>query len=413
MTTTVNGRPGSGRRRCVLIVTAGMGGGHVGAAREIATRLEAHGYDAPILDFLDGMRAGYGRLIAGVYRTQLRYARWTYQAIYDRWRDHPDHLGFANHVNTAMARRAVLAAVARHQPVAILSTYNLATQVLGELTDRGGLAVPTYTFITDFGAHPYWMHPAMAGYLVVHPSTAATVLARTGAPVVVTGPFVDPVFAPDPQRRAATRASLGVDSHTRVALVVAGAWGVGDIAATLHDLDGVDGTTPVVVCGNNPGLQRRLGGMARDPRHVFGHVDTMPALMDAADVLVENAGGLTAMEAFASGLPVVTYRPIPAHGTDNARLMAAAGVTRLARDRTSLAAELRAVTVRGPARRAAVRAGRSVLRPDAIRIALDLLDPPGVVGPGRTGEVDGPAPGDGWPRPRRAVAEQVPLGRSA
>ena len=36
----------------------------------------------------------------------------------------------------------------------------------------------------------------------------------------------------------------------------------------------------------------------------------MPRLMAACDVMVENAGGLTANEAFAVGLPVVTFLPI-------------------------------------------------------------------------------------------------------
>ena len=52
--------------------------------------------------------------------------------------------------------------------------------------------------------------------------------------------------------------------------------------------------------------------------------------MAAADVLVENAGGLTCMEAFAAGLPVVSYRPIAGHGKGNARDMEAAGVAALA-----------------------------------------------------------------------------------
>jgi len=49
---------------------------------------------------------------------------------------------------------------------------------------------------------------------------------------------------------------------------------------------------------------------------VIGLDDDMPSLMVAADALVENAGGLTCMEAFATGLPVITYLPIAGHGKD-------------------------------------------------------------------------------------------------
>ena len=66
---------------------------------------------------------------------------------------------------------------------------------------------------------------------------------------------------------------------------------------------------PVVVCGTGreaPGRARR----ARGHGTILGWTDDMPALMAACDVMVENAGGLTANEAFAVGLP---GRHLPAH----------------------------------------------------------------------------------------------------
>jgi processive 1,2-diacylglycerol beta-glucosyltransferase len=44
-------------------------------------------------------------------------------------------------------------------------------------------------------------------------------------------------------------------------------------------------------------------------------------------VLVENAGGLMAMEGMATGLPVATYRPIPGHGHISAATLEQAGVS--------------------------------------------------------------------------------------
>ena len=84
----------------------------------------------------------------------------------------------------------------------------------------------------------------------------------------------------------------------------------------------------------------------------------MPALMSAADALVENAGGLTCMEAFAVGLPVITYKPIAGHGKDNARMMARAGVNCYARDDDELQTILRQVTRPGPERDALVETAR-------------------------------------------------------
>ena len=53
------------------------------------------------------------------------------------------------------------------------------------------------------------------------------------------------------------------------------------------------------------------------------------------------------MEAFAAGVPVVTYLPIPGHGRDNAATMAAAGVNLYAGDADQLLAALGTVTQPG------------------------------------------------------------------
>jgi processive 1,2-diacylglycerol beta-glucosyltransferase len=89
---------------------------------------------------------------------------------------------------------------------------------------------------------------------------------------------------------------------------------------------------------------------------VHGWTDDMPALMAAADVLVENAGGLTCMEAFAAGLPVLTYRPIAGHGRGNAAEMEAAGVAAWAQPGGLRAALDETAGIGGARRRVAARA---------------------------------------------------------
>ena len=116
------------------------------------------------------------------------------------------------------------------------------------------------------------------------------------------------------------------------------------------------------MCGQDEKLQAELE--SRGFGTVIGWTDEMPALMTAADALVENAGGLTCMEAFAVGLPVITYLPIAGHGKDNAEMMARSGVNHYARDEDELHERLRAVTAPGPARQELVDAARGLFRGD-------------------------------------------------
>jgi hypothetical protein len=98
----------------------------------------------------------------------------------------------------------------------------------------------------------------------------------------------------------------------------------------------------------------------------------MPVLMAAADALVENAGGLSAMEAFATGLPVISFQPIAGHGKDNAKYMAISGVSRYARDDGELADALAEATMPGPARDDMIAAGRALFAGDPADDVIDL-----------------------------------------
>jgi hypothetical protein len=94
--------------------------------------------------------------------------------------------------------------------------------------------------------------------------------------------------------------------------------------------------------------------------------------MAAADALVENAGGLSAMEAFAAGLPVISFQPIAGHGKDNAKYMAGSGVSRYAHDDDELAAALLASTTPGPEREEMIAAGKGLFSGDPADDVIDL-----------------------------------------
>jgi hypothetical protein len=162
--------------------------------------------------------------------------------------------------------------------------------------------------------------------------------------------------------RDAVRCNLGLSPDDRAALVVAGSWGVGDVVATVEAIGRSGEFHPVTVCGRDDRLRHELDGHGYGT--VIGWTDEMPALMSAADALVENAGGLTCMEAFAVGLPVITFRPIAGHGKDNAEMMARAGVNCYARDGHELHEMLRAVTRPGPERDALVETARRLFVAD-------------------------------------------------
>jgi processive 1,2-diacylglycerol beta-glucosyltransferase len=343
-----------------LIVSASMGGGHDGAARELSRRLEARGHDVRVVDFMDAFRMGAGALVRRGYGWQLRMAPWSYEASYQMWYSRPSLAGALASGLSAVTGRIVLGWVGEFRPDVVVSTYPMSSLVLGRARQRGLVRVPVATFVTDFAVHPLWTHPGVDAHLCVHPQAAADVLRRVGGAVSAPGPLVPDRFRASLLGRAEARVGLGLPAERRIVLLVAGAWGVGDMEQTFDEVVATGGYTPLAVCGRNERLRRRIA--ARGVGVVVGWTDEMPALMAAADALVQNAGGLTCMEAFAAGLPVVSYRPIAGHGRGNAADMDRAGVAVWARGPERLGPVLDEVI--GPRRAAMVRAGRAMFAQD-------------------------------------------------
>ena len=355
--------------RRVLIVSASMGAGHNGAARELARRLADRGHEAPVVDFLDCLPFGIGTLMPALYELQLRLAPWSYEAAYRLWYLLPVACAPLVAIVSLLSHRRLLRAVRDTRAEAIVSMYPFASLTLGAMRERGKLHVPVATFITDFAVHPLWVHPGVDAYLCVHPQSAERAAQATGTPAVAPGPLVPDRFMVGADDRDGVRAELGLGPRDRAALVVAGSWGVGDLEETFDDLIATGRYTPIAVCGNNDRLRRRLE--ARRGGVVLGWTDEMPSLLAAADVLVQNAGGLTCMEAFACGLPIVSYRPIAGHGRENAADMERAGVAGFARSREELAPTLdRAV---GMAGLRWVDLGRAMFAADPADAALGLV----------------------------------------
>ena len=73
------GEQGAG---CVLIVTASMGAGHDGAARELGRRLEARGLHTATVDYLELVPLRLGAFARWLYRVQLQHVPWTYELSY-------------------------------------------------------------------------------------------------------------------------------------------------------------------------------------------------------------------------------------------------------------------------------------------------------------------------------------------
>jgi UDP-N-acetylglucosamine:LPS N-acetylglucosamine transferase len=263
----------------------------------------------------------------------------------------------------------LLREIRRFDPDVVVSVFNLASQALGRLRARGRLTCPVVTYLSDPGPHPYWVHPAVDLYLVPLAETARGLTAYGARRTAVVAELVRPRFADHPIGRAEARRRLGLPLDADVVLVSGGSLATGTLQRTVGRLARA-GVLPVTLCGTDAVLRRRLS--RRRAGVALGWTDDVAAVMAAADVLVDNAGGVTCAEALASGLPVVLFRPLPGHGRLSAETLDVAGVAPYARTDHELISLVRVLCTRradGGGRPVAPRSGP---RGDAVDAVLEL-----------------------------------------
>jgi UDP-N-acetylglucosamine:LPS N-acetylglucosamine transferase len=301
----------------VLILSAPVGAGHDAAARGVAAELRARGHEVEIDDGLALLGRGVHKLVVDGYHCQIEYAPWSWRVLYRATRSRK----LIRLFGVALAVRGggpLLERIDQGEYDHVVSAYPVVSMVLARLRRTGRLSVPCCALITDFDPHPAWVHPELDDNLGVG-RTCVTGMRAVRPPV----PQLDIPASMRPQMRR----RLGIEPGERAALIVGGAWGVGNLQGAARAVTSASGMRAVVVTGHNSGLEARLAGDGSlGEAVVFGFTDLMPELMAACDVLVANAGGLTCLEAFAAGLPVVMFDPLPGHGEDNSRHMERAGM---------------------------------------------------------------------------------------
>jgi processive 1,2-diacylglycerol beta-glucosyltransferase len=347
--------------RCrVLILSADVGEGHAAAARALAQQIETSEQDAEVV-VIDGL-AAMGRVLRQVvqdgYRVQLRFFPWSYTLVYWLLERVPPVRWLTRWQLWLFGARSLARRIAEHEPDVVVSTYPAVTVVLARLRRTRVVTCPTVATITDLTGLFFWAQPGIDMHLVMYGESMPSVerIAGEGSARLVR-PLISAEFL-QPRCPLQARRALGLPEEGRLVVVSGGGWGVGDVEGAVRELCRV-GEVSSIVClaGYNEQLYERLTAtFAAESRvHVYGFTDQMPQLLAAADALVHSTGGVTCLEAKATGTPVVSYGLPVGHARLNTRAMAELELLRLANDTDELREHVQASFAEDAAARA--RAG--------------------------------------------------------
>ena len=374
----------SGPRIAILHATAGSG--HKRAAESLAVALTQLQPAAIVreVDTLVFASRLYRGAYASSYNAMAARAPRLWGVLYNSWAAAPVHKSTAP-VRLALDRmnlRRLVRVVESESPDAVICTHFLPVEALSPRRGGGRMRVPLYCVITDFAAHPFWAFPHVDRYFVANAETARELAGHGVAAerIEVSGIPIDPKFARTTGREAA-RERLGLDRERPVVLMVGGGSGVGPLAEMAVRLAGLAARPVVLVmCGMNRRLRAKIETLpeARDGSvRALGFTRDVDVLLEACDVAVGKAGGLTCSEALVKGTPLVIFKPTPGQEVRNARFLASAGAAFHADDETEVEevvaglladSEVRAKMRESAARIATPRAAETIAR----RVLADI-----------------------------------------
>jgi processive 1,2-diacylglycerol beta-glucosyltransferase len=363
----------------VLILSAPYGAGHTRAAEALARALANESAQVEILDhFVRFLPPAFVRASLAVFWGVLRCAPRLWGLAYE----FSARIGPRSPVMAGMDRigaPGLRRYLERERPDAVVHLHPTPAGAMTWLRARGATAVPHAIVLTDFAAHPQWIHAGLERYFVPTEGVRAGVVALGIPPdrVVASGLPVDASFTLPPDR-SALRAALGLPPDAPVVLVTGGMGGllrgVAEACGALAELERP--FTAIAVCGNHGRLQARLRARhGQDPRfRVLGRVRDMARVMGAADLVVSKAGAMTCAEALALGRALLLHRSLPGQEQANEACLVAAGAALRARSGRELRRHLDALLGEPALRTALARSARSLRRPDAGRtVAKEVL----------------------------------------
>jgi processive 1,2-diacylglycerol beta-glucosyltransferase len=201
--------------------------------------------------------------------------------------------------------------------------------VMDELKARDKLFAPVVSILTDYTFHPFWDDIPKVEYIVTGSSFLGCKAKKKGIDESRLLPYGIPVHEKFSQKKSKeeARALLGLDREKFTLLCMSGSMGFGHMIKSIQSLDNMKEDFQILcVCGKNEKIFKRLSKLEfKKDVKLFGFVDNVDLMMDAADCIITKPGGLTTTECMQKRLPMVLTDPIPGQEDRNAEFFSNLG----------------------------------------------------------------------------------------
>ncbi len=315
----------------ILILSCNTGEGHNSTARAVAQYAEAQGTACEIRDALSYWPVGTNRFLCSGHVFLYRNAPDIFGAGY-RFFEMVSEKANENKINRELKgkdpqKNAFLSLAKRpseklYEDIreagyeAIVCVHVFASLMMTEIRKAHAFPVPTYFIATDYTCYPgvnssdfdaCFIPSALLTEEFTGRGVKKELLVPTGIPVR------EEFYRKEDPAEAKRRLNLPADR--RLVLLMCGSMGCGPMKETAELLLASlpDDAVLAVVCGRNERLLTQMTKLARTNPRLFpvGFSPEISLYMDAAELIITKAGGLSSTEAAVKHLPIVFIDAIP------------------------------------------------------------------------------------------------------
>lgn len=318
----------------LLIITAPLGNGHNAVASAVSscfTRMYPDS-ECKILDMFEYISPRLKKATASGYFLSMKTLSHMHGVASNVY-DYQDEKDFNEYTPSRLADE-FLASRLRHAiddyaPDCIVCTMVFAAQSVDLLKERGAVTCPCFGIITDFTVQNYWCDVENFEYIVAPSEYLEPQFARREIDFSRVLPYGIPIR--DRFRHAhdkmEMRRKFELEQDLPTILIMSGGMGFGDIPDYIEAIEELPFTVQIIViCGSNEKLYEQVCAMdVTIPIKVFGFVENVDEIMDAADCLLSKPGGITTSESLAKGLPMLMIHPLPGVEDRNVEFLQANG----------------------------------------------------------------------------------------